>query len=52
MAFQTGGTASQVLIYDTAGTDFPSEELLGEIVCVPRTLMLKKAGSLKIGSVD
>lgn len=41
-----------MLIYDTAGTDFLSEELPGEIVCVPRTLMLKKAGSLKIGSVD
>lgn len=45
--FQKGGTASQVLIYDTAGTDFLSEELLVEIFCVPTTLMFKKARSLK-----
>lgn len=48
MTFQKGGTASsQVLIFDTAGIDFLSEELLLEIFHVIRTLLLKKAKSLK-----
>lgn len=54
MTFQKGGTASsQVLIFDTTGIDFLSEELLLEIFHVIRTLMLKKSRILKeFGSVS
>lgn len=36
-----------LFIYDTAGTDFLSKELLVEIIFLPQISMLKKAGSLK-----
>ena len=42
-----------VLVYDTAGTDFLSKELLGEIVFYSQNLNVKKGRVLKkLGSVD
>lgn len=52
MTLQKGGTASHVLIFDTAGTDFLSEEFLGEIFHVIRTLMLKKKKSRIIKNLE